>query len=381
MRAQAVARRRRRELRGGGDVAVGDPVGDRAARGAEPVGALLDPLGDVRLQHRAEHGDADREPELARRVVDPRGEPALRRRQHAEVREGRPAGWRARCRRRPPTSPASRCSHDESASTPVISSSPPAHQAHAERERCRSAARARRAARRVSELAKANERERRQPQADLDRAPAGDVEQEQRQVDEDAERARPPAWRRSPSRRGTCGCGTGAGRASGRRRAARRARTPRARRRPPRRARAPARSSTPARCRAAPRRRSGRARATASPRRASRPGSGPGRCDSRTLVSASAIVGSPSTTPSAKIACQPNASTSSAADQRPGREREPDDRAPDPDRAGARRALELLREQRQRGREHRPRRRAPAAPARRSAARTRRPARTAPKRR
>ena len=45
-RAQALARGRRRELRGGGDVAVGDPVGDRAARRAEPVGALLDLVGD-----------------------------------------------------------------------------------------------------------------------------------------------------------------------------------------------------------------------------------------------------------------------------------------------------------------------------------------------
>ena len=59
-----------------------------------------------------------------------------------------------------------------------------------------------------------------------------------------------------------------------------------------------------------------------------------------------------------------------AADQRPGRERQPDHRAPDPDRAGARLALELLREQRQRGREHDRGARAPAAPARRSAART-----------
>ena len=39
-------------------------------------------------------------------------------------------------------------------------------------------------------------------------------------------------------------------------------------------------------------------------------GLGSGSCDSRSLVSASAIVGSPSTTPSAKIACQPIASTS-----------------------------------------------------------------------
>ena len=39
-------------------------------------------------------------------------------------------------------------------------------------------------------------------------------------------------------------------------------------------------------------------------------GLGSGSCDSRSLVSASAIVGSPSTTPSAKIACHPTASTS-----------------------------------------------------------------------
>src|SRR3954462_6633091 len=97
-------------------------------------------------------------------------------------------------------SPASRCSHDESESTPVISSSPAAVSAMPSASAPVSGTRpAIRPA--LSEVTNATSargagggqhRARGggpQPQADLDRAAPADVEQEQRQVDEDAERA------------------------------------------------------------------------------------------------------------------------------------------------------------------------------------------------
>ena len=181
--------------------------------------------------------------------------------------------------------------------------------------------------------------------------PRAHVEQEQRQVHERAERA---GRQRRDDDRGA------EERAVAeqlqvehrvRPRAARRRRRRRGRRRPPRRARAPVALVQPS---ALPRSTAKTTRkrpveSVATPGQST--GLGSGSRDSRTWRTAKAMVGSPSTSPSTKIACHPNGSTSSAADERAGGEREADDRAPDPDRPPALGALELLGQQRQRARE------------------------------
>ena len=277
------------------------------------------------------------------------------------------------------TRPASRCTHDESASTPVISSSPPAVRpipsasvpVNGARPVSRPA---------TSELAKADERERRQPQPDLDRAAAGDLEQEQRQVDEDAERAarqRDDDHRRAEERavaeQAQVEHRVGVTQLDADERRQRHepgGHAPEHRRaRPPQRVAAQHREDDQEEAR--------RQRHHAAP---SRSGSGRGRATRRTLVSASPSVGSPSTTPSQKIACQPKLSTSSPPTSGPAANASPMTAPHDPDRAGARGPLELLRPAAPARRGRASRRRAPAAPAPRSAAPTTTPARTAPTR-